>query len=68
MMFNVQFGHLSVTDRHALADNPKAVADFKTDKPKAAQAIKGTVMRETKGTAWPEVVEQIILEEIQKVK
>jgi aspartyl-tRNA(Asn)/glutamyl-tRNA(Gln) amidotransferase subunit B len=52
--------------RRALVANPKAVADFKAGKTKAAQAIKGTVMRETKGTARPEVVEQLIVEEIQK--
>jgi aspartyl-tRNA(Asn)/glutamyl-tRNA(Gln) amidotransferase subunit B len=52
--------------RRALAANAKAVADFKAGKTKAAQAIKGAVMRETKGTARPEVVEQLILEEIQK--
>ncbi len=52
--------------RRALAANTKAVADFKTGKTKAAQAIKGAVMRETKGTARPEVVEQLILEEIRK--
>jgi aspartyl-tRNA(Asn)/glutamyl-tRNA(Gln) amidotransferase subunit B len=50
----------------ALAANPKAVADFRAGKTKAAQAIKGAVMRETKGTARPEVVEQLILEEIRK--
>ncbi|HTU93595.1 MAG TPA: Asp-tRNA(Asn)/Glu-tRNA(Gln) amidotransferase subunit GatB [Gemmataceae bacterium] len=54
--------------RRALAANAKAVADFKAGKTKAAQAIKGAVMRETKGTARPEVVEQIILEELQKVE
>ncbi len=53
--------------RRALVANPKAVADFKAGKTKAAQAIKGAVMRETKGTAKPEVVEQIIGEEIQKI-
>lgn len=52
--------------RRALSANPKAVADFKAGKTKAVQAIKGAVMRETKGTARPEVVEQIILEEITK--
>jgi aspartyl-tRNA(Asn)/glutamyl-tRNA(Gln) amidotransferase subunit B len=59
-------GALAEIVRRALAANPKAVADFKAGKTKAAQAIKGAVMRETKGTAKPEVVEQIILEEIQK--
>ena len=52
--------------RRALAANPKAVADFKAGKTKAAQAIKGAVMRETKGTAKPEVVEQLILAELQQ--
>jgi aspartyl-tRNA(Asn)/glutamyl-tRNA(Gln) amidotransferase subunit B len=59
-------GALAEIVRRALAANPKAVADFKAGKTKAAQAIKGAVMRETKGTARPEVVEQLILEEIQK--
>ncbi|HEY7156733.1 MAG TPA: Asp-tRNA(Asn)/Glu-tRNA(Gln) amidotransferase subunit GatB [Gemmataceae bacterium] len=54
--------------RRAIASNPKAVADFKAGKTKAAQAIKGAVMRETKGTAQPEAVEQLILEEIQKAE
>ncbi|HZV05433.1 MAG TPA: Asp-tRNA(Asn)/Glu-tRNA(Gln) amidotransferase subunit GatB [Gemmataceae bacterium] len=58
--------HLIEIVRRALAANPKAVADFKAGKTKAAQAIKGAVMRETKGTARPEVVEQMILEEIQR--
>lgn len=67
-MLNVQLGHFSVTVPHALADNPKAVADFKASKAKVAQAIKGAMIRETKGTAQPEIVEQIILEELQKVE
>jgi aspartyl-tRNA(Asn)/glutamyl-tRNA(Gln) amidotransferase subunit B len=50
----------------AVAANPKAVADFKKGKKQAANAIKGAVMRETKGTARPDLVEQLILEELQK--
>jgi aspartyl-tRNA(Asn)/glutamyl-tRNA(Gln) amidotransferase subunit B len=53
--------------RRAVAANPKAVADFKKGKAAAAQAIKGAVMRETKGTAPPDLVQQILLEELQKV-
>jgi aspartyl-tRNA(Asn)/glutamyl-tRNA(Gln) amidotransferase subunit B len=53
--------------RRAIAANAKAVEDYKKGKTKAAQAIKGAVMRETKGTARPEVVEQLIVEEIQKM-
>jgi aspartyl-tRNA(Asn)/glutamyl-tRNA(Gln) amidotransferase subunit B len=51
----------------AIAGNPKAVADFKKGKTKAADAIKGAVMRETKGMAKTELVQQILLEELQKV-
>src|SRR5207248_427500 len=46
----------------AVAANPKAVADFKKGKTKAADAIKGAVMRETKGMARMELVQQLVLE------
>jgi aspartyl-tRNA(Asn)/glutamyl-tRNA(Gln) amidotransferase subunit B len=52
--------------RRAIASNPKAVADFKKGKVKAADAIKGAVMRETKGMARTELVQQILMEELQK--
>jgi aspartyl-tRNA(Asn)/glutamyl-tRNA(Gln) amidotransferase subunit B len=69
-----QFGIKAVRDtgelreivRRAVAASPKAVADFKKGKQQAAQSIKGAVMRETKGTAKPDVVEQLILEELHK--
>jgi len=69
-----QLGFEPVTDtaalaeivRRAVAANPKAVADFKKGKTKAADAIKGAVMRETKGMAKTEVVQQILMEELQK--
>jgi aspartyl-tRNA(Asn)/glutamyl-tRNA(Gln) amidotransferase subunit B len=50
----------------AIAGNPKAVADFKKGKTKAADAIKGAVMRETKGMAKTEMVQQLVMEELQK--
>lgn len=52
--------------RRAIAANPKAVADFKKGKTKAADAIKGAVMRETRGMAKIELVQEILLEELQK--
>src|SRR5262249_36097879 len=52
--------------RRAVAANPKAVADFKKGKTKAADAIKGAVMRETKGMAKTEDVQQLLMEELQK--
>jgi aspartyl-tRNA(Asn)/glutamyl-tRNA(Gln) amidotransferase subunit B len=50
--------------RRAVDANARAVADYKKGKKQAANAIKGAVMRETKGTAPPALVEQLILEEL----
>ena len=50
----------------AIAANPKAVTDYKNGKTKAADAIKGAVMRETKGMARTELVQQLLQEELQK--
>jgi aspartyl-tRNA(Asn)/glutamyl-tRNA(Gln) amidotransferase subunit B len=59
-------GQLRALVARAIAANPKAVADFKKGKAKAADAIKGAVMRETKGMAKTELVQQILMEELQK--
>jgi aspartyl-tRNA(Asn)/glutamyl-tRNA(Gln) amidotransferase subunit B len=59
-------GQLREMIRRAIAANPKAVADFKKGKTKAADAIKGAVMRETKGMAKTELVQQILLEELAR--
>ena len=50
--------------RKAIAANPKAVAVFKKGKTKAADAIKGFVMRETKGMARTEMVQEVVMSEI----
>lgn len=60
-------GQIAEMIRKGIAANPKAVADFKKGKTKAADAIKGFVMRETKGMANTEIVSQILLEELDKV-
>ncbi len=52
--------------QRAVADNPKAVADFKKGKTRAADAIKGAVMRETRGMAKTELVQQLLLEELHR--
>lgn len=51
--------------RKAIAANPKAVADFKKGKVKAADAIKGAVMRETKGMARTDLLQQLLVQELQ---
>ena len=60
-------GQLRELVRQAVAANPKAVADFKNGKVKAADAIKGAVMRATKGLAKTELVQQILMEELKSV-
>jgi aspartyl-tRNA(Asn)/glutamyl-tRNA(Gln) amidotransferase subunit B len=60
-------GQLRDLIRRAMAANAKAVADFKKGKTKAADAIKGAVMRETKGMAKTDLVQQLLLEELQKI-
>jgi aspartyl-tRNA(Asn)/glutamyl-tRNA(Gln) amidotransferase subunit B len=59
-------GQLRNLIQRALAENPKAVADFRKGKTKAADAIKGRIMRETKGMARTELVQRILMEELQK--
>jgi aspartyl-tRNA(Asn)/glutamyl-tRNA(Gln) amidotransferase subunit B len=59
-------GQLRELVRQAIHANPKAVADFKRGKTKAADAIKGAVMRETKGLARMETVQQLVMQELQR--
>jgi len=59
-------GQLIEIIKRAIVGNPKAVADFKKGKVKAADAIKGAVMRETKGMAKTELVQQLLLQELDK--
>jgi aspartyl-tRNA(Asn)/glutamyl-tRNA(Gln) amidotransferase subunit B len=60
-------GQLREIVRRAIAANAKAVADYKKGKTKAADAIKGAVMRETKGMAKMEEVQKLLLEELANV-
>lgn len=59
-------GQLLEIVRRAIAAHPKAVADFKKGKTKAADAIKGAIMRETKGLAKTEMVQSLLLQELAK--
>ncbi|MEK7566695.1 MAG: Asp-tRNA(Asn)/Glu-tRNA(Gln) amidotransferase subunit GatB [Patescibacteria group bacterium] len=46
--------------RKVIADNPRAVSDYKSGKENALQFLVGQVMRETKGSANPEVVKKVL--------
>ena len=53
---------LVTVDNRAGGGTPKGVAACKKAKTKAADAIKGAVMRETKGMANMERVQQLVME------
>lgn len=48
----------------ALAQNPKAVADYRNGKQAAAKSFMGLVMRATKGKADPKLVSRLLAEEL----
>ena len=52
--------------QRAIAANPQAVADYKNGKLKAADRIKGFVMKETKGLANTAIVQRLLEEELGK--
>ncbi len=51
----------------ALNEAPKAVEDYKNGNTKALNFVVGIVMRETKGTAKPQIVNKILMEEVNKL-
>lgn len=53
-------GELERLVREALAANPKAVADLRAGKQKAAGAIVGYVMKATRGQANPQLVNELL--------
>ncbi|MBI3273772.1 MAG: Asp-tRNA(Asn)/Glu-tRNA(Gln) amidotransferase subunit GatB [Candidatus Colwellbacteria bacterium] len=53
-------GDLEMAAEKVIADNPKAVEDYKNGKEASLKFLIGMVMRETKGRANPQVVEGIL--------
>ncbi|MEE8425317.1 MAG: Asp-tRNA(Asn)/Glu-tRNA(Gln) amidotransferase subunit GatB [Elusimicrobiota bacterium] len=58
-------GELAAFVEEAIQANPKAVADLKAGKKKAAGAIVGFVMKKTKGKANPALVNKLISEKLK---
>lgn len=52
--------------QNALKDSPKAVEDYKSGNSKSLNFIVGIVMKKTQGTANPQIVNQILIEEVKK--
>jgi aspartyl-tRNA(Asn)/glutamyl-tRNA(Gln) amidotransferase subunit B len=57
-------GELEQWVADAIAANPKAAAEFKTGNEKALNAIKGAVMKASKGKANPQLVDQIVRKQL----
>jgi aspartyl-tRNA(Asn)/glutamyl-tRNA(Gln) amidotransferase subunit B len=58
-------GQLEAFCDEAIAANPKSVADFKAGKQNAVNALKGQVMKLSKGTANPQLVGEILVRKLQ---
>lgn len=52
--------------RSALKSSPKVIEDYKAGNEKALNSIVGIVMRETKGTAKPQVVQEILMKVVKE--
>jgi aspartyl-tRNA(Asn)/glutamyl-tRNA(Gln) amidotransferase subunit B len=50
--------------REAIAENPKAVADYRSGKAEALNFIIGQIMRKTKGRADPKAVRELLMKEL----
>ena len=50
-----------------IANNPKAVEDFKAGKKKAVGALVGQIMKETTGKANPKVLHELLNDELKKL-
>jgi aspartyl-tRNA(Asn)/glutamyl-tRNA(Gln) amidotransferase subunit B len=57
-------GALEAFCDEAIAANPKSVADFKAGKQNAVNALKGQVMKLSKGTANPQLVGEILMRKL----
>ena len=59
-------GQLKAIAERVIAANPKSVEDYRSGKEKAIGALVGQVMKETKGKANPQMVNQIIIDLINQ--
>lgn len=62
----VDEGFILTTVQRVVAENPDAVANYKSGKTKAMQALFGLIMRELKGTGDPVVIRDLLQKELDK--
>ena len=63
---NAKIDESSILDtvRRVIAENEKAVADYKSGKTKAMQSLFGSVMRELRGNGSPDVIREMLEKEL----
>jgi aspartyl-tRNA(Asn)/glutamyl-tRNA(Gln) amidotransferase subunit B len=61
-------GALESVAREIIAANPKAVEDYRKGKAAAVQFLIGQVMRQTKGSAKPDVIQPILVQLLDAMK
>ncbi|MBQ3007716.1 MAG: Asp-tRNA(Asn)/Glu-tRNA(Gln) amidotransferase subunit GatB [Clostridia bacterium] len=59
-------GFILDTVRRVIAENDKAVADYKSGKVKAMQSLFGSVMKELRGNGDPAVIRELLEKELNK--
>ncbi len=59
-------GFILETVTRVIAENEKIVADYKSGKTKAMQALFGSIMKELKGNGDPAVIRQLLTQELNK--
>lgn len=62
----VDEGFILETVQRVVSENPDAVANYKSGKTKAMQALFGLIMRELKGTGDPVVIRDLLQKELDK--
>jgi aspartyl-tRNA(Asn)/glutamyl-tRNA(Gln) amidotransferase subunit B len=59
-------GEIEEAVRQVLADNPQAVADFKSGKETALKFLVGQVMRATRGRANPQQANELLIKKLKE--
>ena len=60
-------GKIEAVVKAAIAENPKAVEDFKNGKEKALMALFGRCMKELKGNCAPDTLKEILIAAINSL-
>ena len=63
---NLSEDELKIIINNIVDNNPASIKDFKEGKDRAVKYLMGQIMKETKGSANPELVNKLLEEELNK--